>query len=114
MELTDLFQLDVLDDFDTIKIAIAYKVDGQVNLSYLPASENSDTDSPQELDSYPADLDTLEKAEVVYHEMPGWKTPTTNARTFYDLPKAARDYVEVRYEQAVVGYKLALTSFVVH
>lgn len=49
----------------------------------------------QELDSYPADLDILNRAEVVYHEMPGWQKPTTNARNYYDLPKAARDYVEV-------------------
>lgn len=27
--------------------------------------------------------------------MPGWQTPTTNAKTYDDLPKAARDYVEV-------------------
>ena len=47
------------------------------------------------MDSYPADLKILEQAEVVYHEMPGWQTPTTNAKTYYDLPKRARDYVEV-------------------
>lgn len=75
----NLTKLDVLDDFDTIKVAIAYKVDGE------------------ELSHYPADLDLLARAEVVYHEMPGWKKPTTNARTFYDLPKQARDYVEVGY-----------------
>ncbi|KLO85277.1 Uncharacterized protein LW93_13881 [Fusarium fujikuroi] len=69
--------LDVLDTFETIKIAIAYKIDGE------------------ELDSYPADLDILNRAEVVYHEMPGWQKPTTNARTYYDLPRAARDYIEV-------------------
>ncbi|KAK8932684.1 Adenylosuccinate synthetase [Metarhizium anisopliae] len=73
----NLTKLDVLDTFETIKIAIAYKIDGE------------------ELDSYPADLDILNRAEVVYHEMPGWQKPTTNARTYYDLPKAARDYVEV-------------------
>jgi predicted TIM-barrel enzyme len=28
--------------------------------------------------------------------MPGWQTPTTNAKSYYDLPKKARDYVEVR------------------
>jgi len=72
----NLTKLDVLDTFETIKIAIAYKIDGE------------------ELDSYPADLDILNRAEVVYHEMPGWQKPTTNARTYYDLPKAARDYVE--------------------
>lgn len=66
-----------MDTFETIKIAIAYKVDGQ------------------ELESYPADLNILEKAEVVYHEMPGWQTPTTNVKTYEELPQKARDYVEV-------------------
>ena len=28
--------------------------------------------------------------------MPGWKTPTTNVKTFDDLPKQAQDYVKVR------------------
>jgi adenylosuccinate synthase len=82
----NLTKLDVLDTFETIKIAIAYKVDGE------------------ELESYPADLDLLERAEVVYHEMPGWQTPTINAKTFYDLPKQARDYVE--YIENFVGVKI--------
>lgn len=82
----NLTKLDVLDTFETIKIAIAYKVDGQ------------------ELESYPADLEILEKAEVVYHEMPGWQTPTTDAKTYYDLPKKARDYVE--YIEKFVGVKI--------
>ncbi|KAI0205770.1 Adenylosuccinate synthetase [Astrocystis sublimbata] len=82
----NLTKLDVLDTFETIKIAIAYKVDGE------------------ELDSYPASLDILDKAEVVYHEMPGWQKPTTDAKSFYDLPKAARDYVE--YIENFVGVKI--------
>ncbi|KAG7114596.1 Adenylosuccinate synthetase like protein [Verticillium longisporum] len=82
----NLTKLDVLDTFETIKIAIAYKVDGQ------------------ELDSYPADLDILGRAEVVYHEMPGWQTPTTNAKTYIDLPKKARDYVE--YIEKFVGVEI--------
>jgi adenylosuccinate synthase len=41
-------------------------------------------------------LDILDRAEVVYHEMPGWNTPTTNAKTFEDLPKEAQDYILVR------------------
>ncbi|EEY18629.1 adenylosuccinate synthetase [Verticillium alfalfae VaMs.102] len=82
----NLTKLDVLDTFETIKIAIAYKVDGQ------------------ELDSYPADLEILERAEVVYHEMPGWQTPTTNAKTYVDLPKKARDYVE--YIEKFVGVEI--------
>ncbi|KAH8781388.1 adenylosuccinate synthetase [Diaporthe sp. PMI_573] len=87
----NLTKLDVLDTFETIKIAIAYKVDGQ------------------ELDSYPADLKILERAEVVYHEMPGWQTPTTNAKTYDDLPKKARDYVE--YIEKFVGVKVRGRSY---
>ncbi|KAJ4136079.1 Adenylosuccinate synthase [Fusarium equiseti] len=82
----NLTKLDVLDTFETIKIAIAYKVDGE------------------ELDHYPADLDLLERAEVVYHEMPGWQKPTTGAKTFYDLPKQAREYIE--YIEKYVGVKV--------
>lgn len=66
----------------------------------------------QELDSYPADLDILDRAEVVYHEMPGWQKPTTHAKSFYDLPKQARDYVEVRH-LPVSGW-LVLTTLLVH
>ncbi|PNP46202.1 hypothetical protein TGAMA5MH_02237 [Trichoderma gamsii] len=82
----NLTKLDVLDTFETIKIAIAYKIDGE------------------ELDSYPADLNILNPAEVVCHEMPGWQKPTTNARTYDDLPKEARDYVE--YIEKFVGVKI--------
>ncbi|OAA50723.1 Adenylosuccinate synthetase [Cordyceps fumosorosea ARSEF 2679] len=82
----NLTKLDVLDTFETIKVAVAYKVDGQ------------------ELKSYPADLDILDRAEVVYHEMPGWQEPTTNAKTFEELPARAREYVE--YIEKYVGVKV--------
>lgn len=82
-----------MDTFETIKIAIAYKVDGE------------------ELDSYPADLQILERAEVVYHEMPGWQTPTTNAKTYDELPKKARDYIEVKTPGSDFVYQtMVLTS----
>lgn len=50
----------------------------------------------QELDSYPADLDILDRCEVVYKDFPGWQKPTTNSSSYFDLPKQAREYVEVR------------------
>ncbi|CEI69012.1 unnamed protein product [Fusarium venenatum] len=84
----NLTKLDVLVAFETIKIAITYKVDGE------------------ELDHYPAGLDLLERAEVVYHEMPGWQKPTTGAKSFYDLLKQAREYVE--YIEKFVGVKIGL------
>ncbi|KAF5127868.1 Adenylosuccinate synthetase [Metarhizium anisopliae] len=77
----NLTKLDVLDTFETIKVAVAYK----------------DPESGEELASYPTDPDILDRAHVVYHEMPGWKRPTTNVKTFDDLPKQAQDYVEVKW-----------------
>ncbi|PSS22964.1 hypothetical protein M430DRAFT_97645 [Amorphotheca resinae ATCC 22711] len=74
----NLTKLDVLDTFETIKIATAY----------------IDPETGEELQSFPADLDLLSRVKVVYHEMPGWNKPITGAKSFYDLPRAARDYVE--------------------
>ncbi|KAK0385169.1 hypothetical protein NLU13_7647 [Sarocladium strictum] len=84
----NLTKLDVLDTFETIKIAVAYK----------------DPESGEELVSYPADPDTLDRVQVVYHEMPGWKTPTTNVKTFDDLPKEAQDYV--KFIENFIGVKV--------
>ncbi|RYP77974.1 hypothetical protein DL771_000833 [Monosporascus sp. 5C6A] len=84
----NLTKLDVLDTFPTLKIAIAYK----------------DPVTGEEIPSYPADLDLLNRAEVIYHEMPGWNKPTTNAKTFYDLPKEAQDYII--YIEEFIGVKI--------
>ncbi|KAH7122962.1 P-loop containing nucleoside triphosphate hydrolase protein [Dactylonectria macrodidyma] len=82
----NLTKLDVLDTFETIKVAVAYKLDGE------------------ELSSYPADLDALERAEVVYKEFPGWQKSTTSCRTWYDLPQKARNYVE--FIEKFIGVKI--------
>ncbi|SCV58533.1 probable adenylosuccinate synthase [Fusarium fujikuroi] len=78
--------LDVLDTFETIRVATAYKIDGK------------------EIESYPADLDILDQCEVVYKDFPGWQTPTTNAKSFQELPKEARAYVE--FIEEYVGVKI--------
>ncbi|KAF5578419.1 adenylosuccinate synthetase [Fusarium pseudoanthophilum] len=78
--------LDVLDTFETIRVATAYKIDGK------------------EIESYPADLDILDQCEVVYKDFPGWQTPTTNAKSFEELPKEARAYVE--FIEEYVGVKI--------
>ncbi|KEY68557.1 hypothetical protein S7711_08025 [Stachybotrys chartarum IBT 7711] len=82
----NLTKLDVLDTFDTIKVAVAYLSEGA------------------ELDSYPADLDVLDRAEVVYKEFPGWQESTTNCKTYSELPQKARDYIE--YIENFVGIKV--------
>ncbi|EKG14552.1 Adenylosuccinate synthetase [Macrophomina phaseolina MS6] len=71
----NLTKLDILDDFETIKVATAYHYNGE------------------ELQSFPANLDILAKVDVTYKELPGWKTTTTGAKTFDDLPENAKKYV---------------------
>ena len=72
----NLTKLDILDDFPEIQVATAYQLDGRA------------------LESFPADLQTLARAEVQYTTLPGWQKPTTGAKSYYDLPKNARAYVE--------------------
>jgi len=83
-----LSKLDVLSSFDKIKIAIAYK----------------DTETGEELPSFPADQSLLERVEVLYHELPGWNTSIAKVREWSDLPKEARDYVE--YIESFVHSKI--------
>jgi len=78
----NLTKLDVLDDLDEVKLAVAYKHEGKT------------------LESFPASLEVLERVEVVYETMPGWRCDTSNARTFSDLPANAQAYV-LRIEQLV-------------
>jgi adenylosuccinate synthase len=73
---TAITRLDALDKFDTIKICTAYKVH-DAHLSHLPA-----------------DLSILETVEPQYEEHPGWKTDTSGARTWSDLPDNARNYLD--------------------
>ncbi|KAK5288040.1 Adenylosuccinate synthase [Cryomyces antarcticus] len=71
----NLTKLDILDGFDEIKIATQYSYKGQV------------------LESVPASNEMLANVEVKYETMPGWKTATTGAKMFEELPENARNYV---------------------
>lgn len=67
-------KLDVLDDFDELLICTHYQLDGNV-IDYVP-------DTPD-----------MERVTPVYESWPGWKAPTSEARRWDDLPKAARAYL---------------------
>ncbi|KAH8724568.1 Adenylosuccinate synthetase [Phaeosphaeriaceae sp. PMI808] len=82
----NLTKLDVLDDFDELKIATSYSIDGKV------------------LEGFPSNPDNLAQVEVQYETLPGWKKPTTGAKSYMDLPLAARKYVE--YIENFIGVKV--------
>ena len=69
-------KLDVLDEFDTVKIATDYFHKGK------------------KLESFPASTDILQEVEVEYLELPGWKFSTAKAKKFNDLPENAQLYVQ--------------------
>lgn len=78
-------KLDVLDEFETIKICVGYRMpDGQVITDSMPVTP------------------LLFGVEPVYEEWPGWLTSTQNCRSWDDLPKQARAYVHRISELAQV------------
>jgi len=70
-----LTKLDVLDAFDTVRICVAYEIDGQ-RYEHLPYHQS-----------------TIHKAIPVYEELPGWGGDITGATQWSELPEAARAYV---------------------
>ena len=77
-----LTKLDVLDGFKTLKICVAYDVEGQ-RYDYLPTQ---------------AALQA--KARPIYEELEGWSDSTQGARSWNDLPGAAVKYVR-RIEELI-------------
>ncbi len=82
--------LDGLDDVDPIRICVAYQLHGK------------------RLDVPPCDASQLANCEPVYEQVRGWKVSTHVARTFSQLPPAARKYV--RYISELTGAKLSMVS----
>ncbi|CAO2587515.1 Adenylosuccinate synthetase isozyme 1 [Lemmus lemmus] len=70
-----LTKLDILDVLSEIKVGISYKLNGK-RIPYFPANQ-----------------EILQKVEVEYETLPGWKADTTGARKWDDLPPQAQSYV---------------------
>jgi adenylosuccinate synthase len=83
-------KLDVLDYMDELKICTAYEIDGEIT------------------EDMPTDAHVLNKVKPVYETMPGWKCPTTEVRTWEDLPENAKKYLERIAE--LVEAKIAIVS----
>jgi adenylosuccinate synthase len=69
-------KLDVLDGLDTLRIAVNYQLNGEL------------------LDAPPAGADLIEQCEPVYIDMPGWSESTVGAKSYDELPAAARAYLD--------------------
>ena len=70
-------KLDVLSQFESIKICVAYDYEGE-RYEHLPPHQT-----------------IFNKCRPVYEEVPGWKQDISGAREIDDLPKEARAYLEL-------------------
>jgi adenylosuccinate synthase len=82
-------KVDVLNKFETLKVADAYKVDGSLS---------------HEL---PFDL-VHENYEAVYTDVPGWNSNLTSVKKEANLPKACIDYVQFLEEK--LGTRVSMVS----
>ena len=68
-----MMKSDVLNSFDTIKVATAYEIDGKT-VDYFPFESN-------------------EEVTPVYKEFKGWKSDICSVRNYEDFPAELKDYI---------------------
>ena len=85
-----LNSIDVLSGLDTVKICVAYDLDGE------------------RIDYYPASLEALKRCKPIYEELPGWSEDITGCRSLDELPENARNYV--RRVSELVGVRISTFS----
>jgi adenylosuccinate synthase len=83
---TDLFltKLDVLSGFETLEVAVAYRFEGET------------------FEHFPPHQSIFHHVEPIYEALPGWGSDISEVTRYDDLPRQARDLVDVIEQQAGV------------
>ncbi len=76
-----LNKLDILSGIDTLRVCVAYDIDGR------------------RVETWPSSGAALARATPIYDDYPGWSEPLNGVRSLSDLPENAR-----RYVTAIEGY----------
>ncbi|MBM7453072.1 adenylosuccinate synthase [Acholeplasma morum] len=82
--------LDVLSNIDTLKVCVAYELDGKV-IDYIPSLVND-----------------FGRVNPVYVELKGFKEDITGVKSFKELPLAAQQYIKFIEDQT--GIKVVIFS----
>ncbi len=85
-----LNKLDILAGFETLRLCVAYEIDGR------------------RVEAWPSSAELLARAVPVYEEFAGWDAPIHDVRSLADLPENARRYVAAIEEHA--GVPIVLLS----
>ena len=83
-------RLDVLDQFEVVKICTGYELDGEI------------------IDQLPGGMAALSRCVPVYEELSGWDIPTAGMSELNKLPKNARLYVD--RIQDIIGAPIDIIS----
>ncbi len=83
-------KLDILDGFDTVKVCVAYEIDGE-------RTEN-----------FPIDSSLLARSKPIYEELPGWSGSTAGITRPEDVPANAMSYI--RFIEDLLGVKASIIS----
>src|SRR3989339_223795 len=90
IERAAITKLDVLSNFDQIKVCVAYEIQGK------------------NLKSFPTDINKLMNVTPVYETLPGWKTDLTNIKDYNELPSEAKDYLQFISQKS--GFEISIIS----
>lgn len=71
-----LTHLDIYDAMDEIEACVAYDINGKI------------------VTDFPANVDAMNAAKPALKKFKGWKTELKNCKSYDDLPKNAREYIE--------------------
>ena len=85
-----LNKLDILSGIDTIRLCVAYELDGR------------------RVETWPSSGAALSRATPIYDEFDGWAEPINDIRSLADLPENARRYVSAIETHA--GVPIVLVS----
>ena len=70
----NIMKLDILSEFENIKVCVGYNVDGEFYKDTIP-------------------FDVSVPIEPIYVELKGWNKDISNCKVFEELPKEAKDYI---------------------
>ncbi|MDR1013336.1 MAG: adenylosuccinate synthase [Lactobacillales bacterium] len=85
-----LNSIDVLTGIPTLKICVAYDLDGK------------------QVNHYPASIKDLQRCQPIYEELQGWMEDITKTRSLKELPENARSYI--RRIGELVGVRISTFS----
>ena len=85
-------KLDVLDEFETIRVCVAYEIDGEA------------------IAGVPLIVEQFAECKPVYEDIPGWRASTVGVSRFEDLPANAQSYLSRIEEFAGVPVDIISTG----